>query len=97
MDKDDILTEFDWPAPNIHPFFDWGKAHNKLKRMKEKGEAVMTTRNATPNEIIEVGQDYVIVASSITGHPRKITALQIETLKSPNRCIKEALFRLGKI
>ena len=62
---------------------------------KKNNEPVGTPILNVLNWIDEVGNDYVVLHSELTGNPRKITSCEIEVCSTSNRRIKVALKRLG--
>ena len=73
----------------------WQQIREELIQRKKNNEPVETPVLNVPKWIDEIGDDYVVLHSELTGNPRKITSRGIEVCSTSNRRIKIALKRLG--
>lgn len=73
----------------------WEQIRTELLRKRAAWEPLETPILRIRNWIDEVGDDYVVVRSELTGRQRKIKAIEIEALSTANRRIKLALKALG--
>ena len=73
----------------------WQQIKKELMQRKKNNEPAETPVLNVLNWIDEVGDDYVVLHSELTGNPRKITSRGIEVCSTSNHKIKIALKRLG--